>query len=40
MLVDAFGGIENIKNAYQYAIENKYRFFSYGDCCLIRKNNE
>ena len=40
MLVYAFGGIKNIKSAYQYAIENKYRFFSYGDCCLIRKNNE
>jgi S-adenosylmethionine:tRNA ribosyltransferase-isomerase len=40
MLVYAFGGIENIKSAYQYAIENKYRFFSYGDCCLIRKSNE
>ncbi len=40
MLVYAFGGIENIKSAYKYAIENKYRFFSYGDCCLIRKNNE
>jgi len=38
MLVYAFGGIENIKSAYKYAIENKYRFFSYGDCCLIRKS--
>lgn len=37
MLVSAFGGFDNIKNAYQYAIEQKYRFFSYGDAMLIEK---
>ena len=37
MLVSAFGGMENIKNAYLYAIEKQYRFFSYGDAMLIEK---
>ncbi len=36
MLVSAFAGRENILNAYKKAVENKYRFFSYGDCMLIR----
>lgn len=35
MLVCAFAGIERMKEAYQYAIQNQYRFFSYGDACLI-----
>ena len=35
MLVSAFAGRENIMNAYKTAIENKYRFFSYGDCMFI-----
>lgn len=37
MLVSAFAGTENIKNAYQHAIEEKYRFFSYGDAMLLDK---
>lgn len=37
MLVSAFAGTENIKNAYQHAIEAKYRFFSYGDAMLIER---
>ncbi len=37
MLVCAFAGIETMKMAYQYAIAQKYRFFSYGDACLIEK---
>ncbi len=36
MLVSAFAGKDNIMNAYQKAVENKYRFFSYGDCMLIK----
>lgn len=36
MLVSAFAGRENILNAYQNAVENKYRFFSYGDAMFIR----
>lgn len=37
MLVSAFGGMENIKRAYQHAIQQEYRFFSYGDAMLIEK---
>lgn len=36
MLVSAFAGRENIMNAYARAVEEKYRFFSYGDCMLIK----
>ncbi len=36
MLVSAFAGREHILNAYQKAVEEKYRFFSYGDCMLIK----
>ena len=39
MLVSAFAGFEEIKTAYQHAIEQKYRFFSYGDGCLLEKKN-
>ena len=35
MLVSAFAGRENTLNAYQKAIEEKYRFFSYGDAMFI-----
>ncbi len=35
MLVSAFAGHENVKNAYQYAIAEGFRFFSYGDAMLI-----
>jgi S-adenosylmethionine:tRNA ribosyltransferase-isomerase len=34
-LVCAFAGRELIMEAYRQAIENRYRFFSYGDCMLI-----
>jgi S-adenosylmethionine:tRNA ribosyltransferase-isomerase len=34
-LVAAFAGLDVILNAYQHAIENKYRFYSYGDAMLI-----
>ena len=39
MLVCAFAGIERMKNAYQHAIDHHYRFFSYGDACLIEKQS-
>ncbi|MCD8315769.1 MAG: tRNA preQ1(34) S-adenosylmethionine ribosyltransferase-isomerase QueA [Firmicutes bacterium] len=35
MLVSAFTGREHILAAYKYAVEHKYRFFSFGDACLI-----
>jgi S-adenosylmethionine:tRNA ribosyltransferase-isomerase len=31
----AFAGIENIRRAYRYAIEHRYRFYSYGDAMFI-----
>ena len=37
MLVSALAGKENIMNAYLKAIEEKYRFFSFGDSMIIRK---
>ena len=40
MLVSAFGGIQAIRAAYNHAIANGYRFFSYGDAMLIEKNHE
>ena len=39
MLVSAFYGRESLFKAYNHAIQNKYRFFSYGDSCIFRKNN-
>jgi S-adenosylmethionine:tRNA ribosyltransferase-isomerase len=35
ILAAAFGGYENIKKAYLFAVENNFRFFSYGDANLI-----
>jgi S-adenosylmethionine:tRNA ribosyltransferase-isomerase len=35
LLVCAFAGRELMLAAYQHAIQAEYRFFSYGDCCLI-----
>lgn len=37
MLVSAFSGYENIMAAYQHAVEQEYRFFSYGDAMLLTK---
>ena len=36
MLVSAFAGKENILNAYKHAIDEKYRFFSFGDAMFIK----
>jgi S-adenosylmethionine:tRNA ribosyltransferase-isomerase len=35
MLVSGFAGLDLIKGAYAHAIEQKYRFYSYGDACLL-----
>jgi S-adenosylmethionine:tRNA ribosyltransferase-isomerase len=37
MLVSAFAGRENVMAAYHHAIEQQYRFFSYGDAMFITK---
>jgi S-adenosylmethionine:tRNA ribosyltransferase-isomerase len=35
MLVSAFAGRERVLSAYEHAVEQKYRFFSYGDCMFL-----
>jgi S-adenosylmethionine:tRNA ribosyltransferase-isomerase len=37
MLVSAFAGRDLIMDAYQQAIDEKYRFFSYGDAMLLQR---
>jgi S-adenosylmethionine:tRNA ribosyltransferase-isomerase len=37
MLVAAFAGMENIGRAYRHAVEERYRFFSYGDAMLLER---
>ncbi|MEG2537757.1 MAG: tRNA preQ1(34) S-adenosylmethionine ribosyltransferase-isomerase QueA [Hydrogenoanaerobacterium sp.] len=39
MLVSAFAGYEHTMNAYKLAVEEKYRFFSFGDAMFITKNH-
>ncbi len=38
MLVSAFCGLDNMQAAYKYAIDNNYRFYSYGDTSLLWKH--
>ena len=40
MLVSAFVGMKHMKQAYKYAKLNGYRFYSYGDCCLLDCQNK
>ena len=35
MLVAAFAGLAQMKAAYEHAKQAQYRFYSYGDACLI-----
>ena len=35
MLVAAFTGLDTMKHAYAHALANGYRFYSYGDACLL-----
>mgnify|MGYP000870066435 CR=1 FL=1 len=35
MLVSAFAGLENMQTCYAYAVENNFRFYSFGDAMLI-----
>ena len=37
MLVAAFAGLERMKQAYAHAVRGRYRFYSYGDCCLLHR---
>ena len=38
MLVSAFIGLDQMRLAYQHAIEQRYRFFSYGDAMFLERN--
>ncbi|HKO54744.1 MAG TPA: tRNA preQ1(34) S-adenosylmethionine ribosyltransferase-isomerase QueA [Thermoanaerobaculia bacterium] len=38
MLVSAFAGMETIRRAYAEAVRERYRFFSYGDCMFLTKD--
>jgi S-adenosylmethionine:tRNA ribosyltransferase-isomerase len=40
MLVSAFSGYEHMMAAYQHAVTEKYRFFSYGDAMFLTKKTE
>ena len=35
MLVCALGGKENILRVYEHAVDQRYRFYSYGDCMFV-----
>src|SRR5262249_14153738 len=37
MLVAAFAGLDRMKAAYAHAVRERYRFYSYGDCCLLHR---
>jgi S-adenosylmethionine:tRNA ribosyltransferase-isomerase len=37
MLVSAFAGHEAIRSLYQHAVQQRYRFFSYGDAMLLER---
>ncbi len=39
MLVAAFAGLERMRRAYAHAIAAGYRFYSYGDCCLLDRED-
>jgi very-short-patch-repair endonuclease len=40
MLVSALSGLAEMKAAYTHAVAEKYRFFSYGDCCLLFRKED
>jgi S-adenosylmethionine:tRNA ribosyltransferase-isomerase len=37
MLTAAFAGLERMRAAYDHAIVQNYRFYSYGDACLLTR---
>ncbi|QWG16216.1 tRNA preQ1(34) S-adenosylmethionine ribosyltransferase-isomerase QueA [Bradyrhizobium sediminis] len=40
MLVSAFSGLDTMKRAYAHAIKTGYRFYSYGDACLLFRSRD
>ena len=40
MLVSAFAGMKRMRKAYEHAIAEGYRFYSYGDACLLYRTND
>ena len=40
MLVSAFAGFDHMKAAYKHAIENDYRFYSYGDSSILFRQDQ
>ncbi|MCR9266972.1 MAG: S-adenosylmethionine:tRNA ribosyltransferase-isomerase, partial [Alphaproteobacteria bacterium] len=38
MLVSALSGLDVMKKAYAHAIRSEYRFYSYGDACLLERS--
>ena len=36
MLVSAFAGVKTVRDAYAHAVQERYRFYSYGDAMLIQ----
>ncbi|HUK23316.1 MAG TPA: tRNA preQ1(34) S-adenosylmethionine ribosyltransferase-isomerase QueA [Terriglobales bacterium] len=40
MLVCAFGGTDRVLEAYKHAVEQKYRFYSYGDCMFLGQGGD
>ncbi len=40
MLVAALSGLETMKRAYAHAVEDQYRFYSYGDACLLSPTDD
>jgi S-adenosylmethionine:tRNA ribosyltransferase-isomerase len=40
MLVSAFAGYDNVMHAYREAVQQRYRFFSYGDAMFITKKSD
>ena len=37
IMVSAFSGVDRIRVAYEHALKQRYRFFSYGDCMIVNR---
>jgi S-adenosylmethionine:tRNA ribosyltransferase-isomerase len=40
MLVSAFAGLNRMKAAYAHALAAGYRYYSYGDACLLHRSSD